>query len=48
MLPDRAAKQHLRIQVGDNTPAYFVPEDGQSRFCLPERLHLPARNAASR
>jgi hypothetical protein len=41
------AKHNLYIPAGDNTPAFFVPENGRSGFRLPEFLHLPARNAAS-
>lgn len=45
MLPARAAK-NIYIPAGDNTPAFFMPENGQPGYRMPELCSLSPQKAA--
>jgi hypothetical protein len=48
MLLARAAEHNLYIPAGDNTSAFFMPENGRSAAACPSTVHFFARKAASR
>ena len=47
MLLARAAEHDLHIPAGDNTPAFFMPENGRSAAACPSLVHLSSQKAAS-